>query len=193
MELHIWLMMHVYRVFTLIPSSLATCAAGIPDCTRLHASSLNSILYVCAIIHPPDFLDRLYHSFYVSIKWGIRQKPVEAIERLVQDTLVPLKERRYKGEKLAVSDEFSDIVAKGMAVKREERYQSVSEVLRDINKLSEEKITEEKMEKQETQFVNPISAEENTTIDWNIWKQRVVATMWVLFGIIVIILQILQS
>lgn len=111
----------------------------------------------------------------------------------MQDTLVPLKERRYKGEKLAVSDEFSDIVAKGMAVKREERYQSVSEVLRDINKLSEEKITEEKMEKQETQFVNPISAEENTTIDWNIWKQRVVATMWVLFGIIVIILQILQS
>ncbi|WP_277934952.1 hypothetical protein, partial [Parablautia intestinalis] len=25
------------------------------------------------IISPPDFLDRLYHSFYVSIKWGIRQ------------------------------------------------------------------------------------------------------------------------
>ncbi len=44
-------------------SSLATCAAGTPDCTPYMPSSLNSILYVCAIIFPPDFLDRLYQRF----------------------------------------------------------------------------------------------------------------------------------
>lgn len=121
------------------------------------------------------------YALCATMYWMVSgQKPVEAIERLVQDTLVPLKERRYKEEKLAVSDGFSDIVAKGMAVKREERYQNISEVLRDINTLSEEKITEEKMEKQETQFVNPISAEENTTIDWNIWELS-----FVLFALLV--------
>ena len=110
------------------------------------------------------------YALCATMYWMVSgQKPVEAIERLVQDTLVPLKERMYKGEKLAVSEGFSDIVAKGMAVKREERYQSVSGVLRDINKLSKEKITEEEVEKRKTQFVNPVLTEENITTDWNIW------------------------
>lgn len=86
----------------------------------------------------------------------------------------------YKGEKLAISEGFSDIIAKGMAAKREERYQSVSEVLRDINKLSKEKITEEEVEKQ---FVNPMSAEENKTIDWNIWELSFVFVLLVLVAI----------
>lgn len=121
------------------------------------------------------------YALCATMYWMVSgQKPVEAIERLVQDTLVPLKERLYKGEQLAISEGFSDIITKGMAVKREERYQRVSEVLRDINKLSEEKIIEEKVEKQETQFVNPISAEENKTIDWNIWEWS-----FVLFALLV--------
>ena len=124
------------------------------------------------------------YALCATMYWMVSgQKPVEAIERLVQDTLVPLKERMYKGEKLAVSDGFSDIVAKGMAVKREERYQSVSEVLRDINTLSKEKITEEEVEKRETQFVNPVLTEESITIDWNIWELSFVFVLLVLVAI----------
>ena len=106
------------------------------------------------------------YALCATMYWMVSgQKPVEAIERLVQDTLVPLKERRYKGEKLAVSDGFSDIVAKGMAVKREERYQNISEVLRDINTLSEEKMIENK-EEQEIHIGNSVQAEQRS------WKQR---------------------
>ena len=50
------------------PVSLAACAAGLPGCTLLHEFGTVRLCHNT----PSGFLDRLYHSFPVSIKRGIR-------------------------------------------------------------------------------------------------------------------------
>lgn len=57
------------------------------------------------------------------------QVPDESIERLVEDYLVSLKNCSYNGEKLNISETFSDIIEKGMAVKAKDRYQSMERLL----------------------------------------------------------------
>ena len=124
------------------PSSLATCAAGTPDCTLLHASSLNSILYVCAIILPPDFMDRLYHSFYLSIKWGIRQTVVHAVMVDRQKAALPLLS---DGEQALIKAIFFEGLSEKEAGLRLGVTQSVvnkrkSKILAKLRKIMENKI-----------------------------------------------------
>lgn len=70
--------------------------------------------------------------------------PIESVERLYEDELKPLKRLN-----LEVSEKFSDVIEKGMAVRGENRYQSVEEIYRELypqqNIKAEPEMTEPEM------------------------------------------------
>lgn len=61
--------------------------------------------------------------------------PVDAIERLIEDKLVPLR-------KIGVPEAFSRIIERGMNVRASERYQSVEELLADLDAAEKAEATE---------------------------------------------------
>lgn len=84
------------------------------------------------------------YALCATMYWMVSgKKPIEAIERLVFNGLIPLKENIYNGEYLEVSRIFSDVIEKGMAVKSIQRYQNVESLLQALERCEE---TEERMD-----------------------------------------------
>ena len=109
------------------------------------------------------------YALCATMYWMVSgKKPIEAIERLVFNGLIPLKENIYNGEYLEVSQIFSDVIEKGMAVKSIQRYQNVESLLQALERCEE---TEERMDPvvqnvDEELEEKEIGDEQNTTQWW---------------------------
>lgn len=80
------------------------------------------------------------------------QVPNESIERLVEDNLISLENISYAGKKLKVSESFSNVIEKGMAVKAKDRYQDMEELLQGFNSYKEKAESIKKSEDSKLQF-----------------------------------------
>lgn len=58
--------------------------------------------------------------------------PDEAVERMVQDNLVPLEKLNRNGDGILVSHHVSAAIQKGLAVRPENRYQNVEKLITDL-------------------------------------------------------------
>lgn len=58
--------------------------------------------------------------------------PDEAVERMVQDNLVPLEKLNRNGDGILVSHHVSAAIQKGLAVRPENRYQNVGKLITDL-------------------------------------------------------------
>ncbi|NCC42255.1 MAG: serine/threonine protein kinase [Clostridia bacterium] len=61
--------------------------------------------------------------------------PEEAIDRMVDDSLIPLDELALANKDMKVSTAFSDVIRMGLEIKAEDRYKSVSELMYRLNAL----------------------------------------------------------
>ncbi|NCB94324.1 MAG: serine/threonine protein kinase [Clostridia bacterium] len=59
--------------------------------------------------------------------------PEEAIDRMTEDEVVPLKVLRENNPDIQVSDRFSDVIQKGLALKKEERYSQIRELIQNLS------------------------------------------------------------
>lgn len=75
--------------------------------------------------------------------------PIESVERLYEDELKPLKQLNT-----GISEKFSDVIEKGMAVRGDKRYQSVEEIYKELYPKPKKRPEAEKVKlaTEETQF-----------------------------------------
>ncbi|MCF2682604.1 protein kinase domain-containing protein [Faecalicatena contorta] len=75
--------------------------------------------------------------------------PIESVERLYEDELKPLKQLNA-----GISEKFSDVIEKGMAVRGDKRYQSVEEIYKELYPKPKKRLEAEKVKPatEETQY-----------------------------------------
>ncbi|NCB93121.1 MAG: serine/threonine protein kinase [Clostridia bacterium] len=86
--------------------------------------------------------------------------PDEAINRIINDEVIPLKILRQQDSRIQVSDRFSDAIQKGLEISAEKRFQSIGELIEALYGNLPEENVEQKIKTQRSETNQGIRGEE---------------------------------